>query len=230
MVRSKYGGCRTTATMCHGAATISRAAATQPKRSRRHSATSSRAPVAAKYNKTAAPGKTNAGNPFHRTPAPSAAPSVSAQARGRRTSPSNRRIAAYSATVTASVSAGSGMRIRENSHNPTALASAAPAQPPAARQRPAPEAQRHPAQRHASQRQRNPGRPVVHAEYGEARRHGPDLSRRLVEVDDPVEARRRPIARFQHPARDLGVGGVDVVHQRRRADQSPQEDGAGERQ
>ncbi len=77
---------------------------------------------------------------------------------------------------------------------------------------------RDPAEQNREQRHGQPRGPVVHAENGEGNGNAPIFERRLLEVFDAIEARRNPIARSEHVAGNLGLHGVDVVHQRRRTD------------
>ena len=76
----------------------------------------------------------------------------------------------------------------------------------------------------------NARRPIVDAENLVGDRDHPIFERRFFEIRDAVQARRDPIAGIEHVARDLGLDGVDVVHQRRRTDDAAQKNGGGDRQ
>ncbi len=58
----------------------------------------------------------------------------------------------------------------------------------------------------------------------------PIHERRFFQVGNAVEARRDPVARGKHVARDLRLHGVHVVHQRRRGNDAAEIHGAGEKQ
>jgi hypothetical protein len=76
-------------------------------------------------------------------------------------------------------------------------------------------------ERYRQQRKRqavDPRAPLVDAEDRVRNRRRPVLERRFLEVDEPVQVRRDPVARDEHFARDLGIAalvGLEPRSQRR---------------
>jgi hypothetical protein len=53
----------------------------------------------------------------------------------------------------------------------------------------------------------------------------PVFERRLFEILHTVKTWSNPVAGNEHSSRDRALGGIDIVHQRRRADDAPNKNG-----
>ena len=63
-----------------------------------------------------------------------------------------------------------------------------------------------------------------------AYRHGPVNQGSLFQIHDAIQPRRHPVARSQHVASNLGLHGVNVIHEGWRRNDASQVDGSRDQQ
>ena len=146
-------------------------------------------------------------------------------------SASSARINDHRASNTKKVRRASGIRKRVKRNSPMQVPRVTPSvETCKSTDSPSCESSRQPHCSDSSEGNHQPGCPIVHTEQAKEQCDEPVFERGLFHVGDAIEAGGDEIAALQHVTRDLGLNGIDVVHQEGRADATCQENNCRKRQ